>query len=597
MNIEDYFESDEFFDALSPVAKYFEMDDSKDGLRLVEYFINIAINYARLFRNNESFSTIGLSNFIKKAANKIASMDINMIISISSNYELNNYVSKLYIDELLSKLDLNRESLKDENYKKSLCAYIIRNLKGKDYKYHAFNSVFLDSILANGINPSVNFTPQHEINIINDIFEKSGISMVFGWQKLNCDSKVSYSMTPSVSYYYGTNSPEWFAQFTGQGFPFNPSDKYRKDAYVQGNYDSAKNNLLTLMKEHNFSSSDQECVISFFEKNWNIYANKNPILAIIPDIQEDDSEYWMNTLLNDPYYKDNIEKIMSFCLSENRVDCQSTEKIDVSKAMFIKMPRYDEVVRKLSSKKTEVVQNESVKNQEELLYEKLMTLANAKIKVKIGTTGQDGWASAHGEEELLRVKKLLKDNDVFQAIVKNKFGEQLPLDGWIRNFDRKIIDNPENIKLLAANKPFYFGCVSEESRNNIKLMRECACQKGIHPILTCYVGKKVQNDFQFISNLIMNSDENTFDFHKKSFQSIDGSNMRYGESIGINIRSNPMFWQLLNAKIISINENTSTQILPFSIEKELNLVKMSSDLSREENLNSNMEVVTAPMNK
>ena len=192
MNIENYFESDEFFDSLKPLAKYFENNNS-NGLRLVEYFINIAIKYSMLFRNDEKFSTIGLSNFIEKVANKVVSMDISSIISISSNYELEKYVSKLYIDELLSKLELSRESLNDEIYKKSLCSYIIRNLKGKDYKYHAFNSAFFDSILTNGINPNINFTPQHEINIVNEIFEKNGISMVFGWQNLNCEGKVSYS--------------------------------------------------------------------------------------------------------------------------------------------------------------------------------------------------------------------------------------------------------------------------------------------------------------------------------------------------------------------------------------------------------------------
>lgn len=589
MNIENYFESDEFFDSLKPVAKYFENNNS-NGSSLVEYFIDIAIKYSILFRNDEKFSTIGMSDFIKKVANKVVSMDITSMISISSNYELKKYVSKLYVDELLSKLELNRESLNDENYKKSICSYIIRNLKGKDYKYHAFNSAFFDSILTNGINPNINFTPQHEIDIINEIFEKNGISMVFGWQKLNCEGKVSYSMTPSVSYYYGTNSPEWFAQFTGQGFPFNPPNKYIKNAYVQGNYESAKNNLLTLMTERNFSSDDQKCVIDFFEKNWNIYANKTPMLAIIPDLHEDVSEYWANKLLNDSYYKDDIERIMNFCLSEDGIDCQSTEKIDVSNAIFIEMPRYDEVVRKLSSRKNEFAQNKNVKSQDELLYEKLMILANARIKVKIDTTGQEVWVSEHGEQELLKVKEILKDNNVFQAIIKNQFKGQIYLDGWIRNFDREIINNPENIKLLAVNKPSYFGYISKENRNNIELMRECACQKGIHPILTCYVGKEVQSDFEFISNLIMNSDEKTFDFYGRSAESVNDSDMRYGHSIGINIRSNPTFWQLLNSKITSINENTSKQILLFSIEKELNLARMSSDLSKGESSENSIEM-------
>ena len=48
--------------------------------------------------------------------------------------------------------------------------------------------------------------------------------------------------------------------------------------------------------------------------------------------------------------------------------------------------------------------------------------------------------------------------------------------------------------------------------------------------------------------------------------------------------------KLLNSKIMSINENTSKQILLFSTEKELNLVRMSAGLSREEGLENNIEV-------
>ena len=40
------------------------------------------------------------------------------MISISSDFKLEKYVSNLYADELLLKLDLNREQLNDENYKK-----------------------------------------------------------------------------------------------------------------------------------------------------------------------------------------------------------------------------------------------------------------------------------------------------------------------------------------------------------------------------------------------------------------------------------------------------------------------------------------------
>ena len=70
---------------------------------------------------------------------------------------------------------------------------------------------------------------------------------------------------------------------------------------------------------------------TLFEKNWNIYANRDSVLAIIPDtvspeMEEKLSEDWVNTLSNSPYYKNDIEKIMNFCLSDGAVDCQSTEK-------------------------------------------------------------------------------------------------------------------------------------------------------------------------------------------------------------------------------------------------------------------------------
>ena len=158
MGIENYFESDEFFDSLSPIAKYFETNYS-DGKDLMGYFISEAIKYSALFSKDEKLTTIGLSDFIKKIVTKISSMDMNSGKSIPSNSELKEYVNNLLADELLLKLGLTKEQLNDENCKKSVYAYIVRAFDGKRYKYHAFNSVFFDSILANGINPNVNFTP------------------------------------------------------------------------------------------------------------------------------------------------------------------------------------------------------------------------------------------------------------------------------------------------------------------------------------------------------------------------------------------------------------------------------------------------------
>lgn len=351
MTIENYFESQEFYNSLKPLAKYLEADPEHGDL-LIEYIIGIAIKYSVLFRNKNHLTTYGLSQFLQKVTNKIANTDLKSLYDIKSNYRLQHDITHLFVEELLKKASLTEEELNNPLYKEALCTYIIKNLKGQEYMYHAFNSTFLDSIKEHGINPQAKFTEQQEINMIDAIFKKYNINMIFGWQKLNCESKVSYSMDPSVSYYYGINSPEWFAQFTGQGFAFNPPKDYDKAAFVNGNYDHAKQNLLKLMENNHFTKQDQDIVISFFEKQWNIYANKSPILAMIPDPAGDDSNYWLNELLQDKSLSDSVDEMMGFCLSDYRIDCHSEQPIDTSQALFIRLPIYHELIKRITSETT-----------------------------------------------------------------------------------------------------------------------------------------------------------------------------------------------------------------------------------------------------
>lgn len=574
MKIEDYFESDEFIHALEPISSYFRGGENANSeTSLLEYIIGISIKYATLFQKDGILSTEGLSQFLEKIAKKIVSLDLEAR-DVKSNYELDEYTAKLFVDKLLDFLNLTKEDLKDKNIKRNFCSYIIKNLEEKEYKYHAFNSTFSNSIQRNGINPNFKFTPQQEINEINSIFEKYGIHLIFGWQKLNCENKVSYSTTPFVSYYYGINSPEWFSQFTGQGFPFNPYNKYHKSAYLEENYDFAKENLLSLMKNKNFSNEDKKIIFDFLKKYWDIYANKAPILAIIPSNEKKNLEQWLDNLLSDDSYKNNIERIVRICLSDGDVDCQTLEKIDTSNATFIKLPKYSTILKKMKMKE-EKAKEEISDNDEMFLLEKLAILAYSKITVKKNSDGKEEWVSENGEEELLQVKKILMDNEVFKAIVTNKYEKLFHLSGWISSFHKNILTNPENIKLLALNKPTYFNCIPEELRNNIELMRSCANQEGINSFIIYYVGENVQNDFEFISNLIINSNEKTFRFYRETDGNSNESNMVYGDCIGIDIKSDIRFWHLLNAKIVHINQTTNNNFPLFSIKKELSLLETS----------------------
>ena len=172
------------------------------------------------------------------------------------------------------------------------------------------------------------------------------------------------------------------------------------------------------------------------------------------------------------------------------------------------------------------------------------------------------------------------DNEVFKAIVTNKYEKLFHLSGWISSFHKNILTNPENIKLLALNKPTYFNCIPEELRNNIELMRSCANQEGINSFIIYYVGENVQNDFEFISNLIINSNEKTFRFYRETDGNSNESNMVYGDCIGIDVKSDIRFWHLLNAKIVHINQTTNNNFPLFSIKKELSLLETSKKAMR-----------------
>lgn len=576
----NYFNSDSFINELRPLKDILKRQSVNQNVSLIEYVVGKAIQYFIMFDNGDKSIMNEVSSFTGKITDFISKENT---FSMLSNSKLDGYVNELYLDAILAKNNMTKENLTDDDKKVQLYQYMVRHIAIRKNKFHAFNSASYESIKEHGLDPKFKITKDDEINHINQIFESYGVSMVFGWHQLNCIEKIYYSNNPSVAYYYAANSPEWFSQFTGQGFPFNNFNiEYSCSAFLEGDYVAAKNNLEILMSNKKFTRQDKDTVFSFFDRSWKIYANNNPMLAIIPDDSaSDDFEYWTNQLLTEPYYRDDIKHALGLCFDINsNTDCQTSEVINVDDAMFIELPKYSEVIKKINSPQVVETLEETENISDESLHEKLMSLAHSKIAVRRDENGQEEWVSKHGVEEVEKVKRILKDDAVYKAIITDKFGTGSYLNGWIGLFDSKIINDVENIRLLALNKPTYMSYVSQEYREDLTLMRNCASQDGVHPILTCYVGENVQNDFQFISNLIINSNDKTFDFFGSSDGSIRGSKMRYGKSIGLNVQENPDFWILLNSKIESINQKSTRFIPPFSIEKELGLAigTMAADM-------------------
>ena len=350
MKIENYFESDEFIEALEPISEMLQEADVANKTTLIGYIINSAINYSIIFKEEDKFSTKDLSRFVRNLSNLIVNnISVSMLFCIDSNYDFKSKASNLYLEELLSRLNIDKDALNDKEIRKIICSYFV-NLQNKpdSYIYHSFNEVFLESIKENGINPNINYTPQQEIDTITKIFRKHELyGNIFGWQDINCRNKVSYSCGPLMAYYHGMNSPEWFYSFTCRGkgaldpIPFNAGD-----------YETARNNILNLMNKNNFTEEEIKYIMDFFNKNWNLYANNTAILAIIPvefTTEEMKDENERNKKILEKYDYDVIDTI-NYETSKYS-DWQTTEPIDVSKAVFVKMPRYNVILKRLEAKK------------------------------------------------------------------------------------------------------------------------------------------------------------------------------------------------------------------------------------------------------
>lgn len=346
MDITTYFESDDFLDILGSLKDY--CSDIKDVVELTEQFIAVGMDYWKIF-SGEEISMDKMNNFMRNIASKYKDIIDNHGSFFGCDYEFKSGIYELYLDDLLDKFDLDYEDLKDFSINKKLREYIAVKLLSPEYKFHAFNGSFLDSIMRYGLDPNHKLEDQSELDMINDLFEKHGEKLILGWQKLNCDGNVSYADTAASSYYYAVNSPEWFAQFTGQGFSFNPEGKYDKRAFVRKDYEAASNNLMTLMEEKDFSQEEITCVMGFFNKYWDIYASDKakPMLCVVTGKNERFEDVY-DYVMNNDYTQQSFRNLMSVCLASHVHDGRTNQTIDTSNALFIGLPEVSRVLEKMN---------------------------------------------------------------------------------------------------------------------------------------------------------------------------------------------------------------------------------------------------------
>lgn len=316
---------------------------------LSKYFNSVEF-YEIIYKFNKvgnSFDILSTTNFLisKNIELFIATKDVRLIdefnvelLAIVSKEKMDSFSANRLSNKLLDKyLKLKLNTNNNEKIKD----YLYANIFSREFMFHGFNSGIEDRVKTEGINPNTSFIKEqnNDINTINSIFEKYGIKNVFGYYKINCEGKVSYSSTPSKSYLYAVRSPEWLSYFIAGSLASEGKE------YMEKNYDACYDKVSKRLIENNFSEEDSQIVLSFLDKYWNIYANKtHPDVVIVnnPRVVEKDV---YEILLDD-------EEMLysSFDISPGAGNIQTDEVIDTNNAIYISMPKYQNILEYVNRK-------------------------------------------------------------------------------------------------------------------------------------------------------------------------------------------------------------------------------------------------------
>ncbi len=344
MNLEEYFISNDFYNSLKTASPYITEDHHRN-LEILNSVISACICYSLIISNDE-LRTDGIDTFLNKL---LADIPNDPFVSM----DIIDKANLLLEETVLNKLNIPKELEENKETLDKCGEYLAERLFYPVYIFHAFNSAFYESIKEHGLNPVYSNPNQYEIDQINSIFESHSLPRVFGWQKLNCEGKVSYSNNSSVAYSYGCASPEWFSEFCGGSIEFFPPEKYDKMAFYHNDYNSALNNLTQLMNENGFNYIEKKQVLDFFNKNWVELTNNDSYLFIKKDYSElNRRKEIFNDLKNNSVFPiESINEYIKTFTSWGESDRHTNKPISSDGALFIKMPNYGSLYKHLTNSK------------------------------------------------------------------------------------------------------------------------------------------------------------------------------------------------------------------------------------------------------
>jgi len=209
-----------------------------------------------------------------------------------------------YGEQAIRNLEIS--DLDNLDNKRKIFAEFFRLYNQNGYVFHGFNGVFEEDIRTKGLDTEARKWDWNELKRISDIGSKSGAPMILGWGTINSKGKIFFDRTAEHTYRYATASPEWFAQFTSEGYHI-VNEPQKKEAFYRRDYQQAKQNVIDLCdrmmsstKEDidankaypNITTEERQEIMDFFEKYWLKFAGETsqPRVALIkrssiPEIQ------------------------------------------------------------------------------------------------------------------------------------------------------------------------------------------------------------------------------------------------------------------------------------------------------------------------
>ena len=244
----------------------------------------------------------------------------------------------------------NIENIDNVENKKKLVEYFYNKYITEGYFYHSFPSVYKDSVLKTGLDPSNYYKSLDELKEIDEILNKYKVDNLFS-KGLDKIPYIAVTDSFFMAYFYASSSPLYLKELS-----VDISDNNKKNngyAYLLKDYNECIKNINLFIKRKEVKESDKEKIFKFLETEWaNLDINNSTLtVAVIKrkDIGKNNLPNYQN-ILNDVDTNDiytSVKKILETRYNEEEI----VNKIPADKITVLELPNIKNFYKKKEDEK------------------------------------------------------------------------------------------------------------------------------------------------------------------------------------------------------------------------------------------------------